>query len=133
MKNWIVPVLRISKIVAQVLLLVLSLFWFAFSLMSGAEEYGGGFRGILKNSPNAIPWLLLLVLNYFIYKFNLLGGILIFAFSWFCFFMFDVYDPEQIFVLLVIFLPLLLISLIFIGNGILNRWIALDTENGSSE
>lgn len=52
---------------------------FVFALLSGSEEYGGGFMGIVKNSPNALPWAILLVFVFIAWKWELLGGILISA------------------------------------------------------
>jgi hypothetical protein len=39
--------------------------------------------GIVKNSPNAFPWLLLLGLNYLVWKKELLGGIILTIFGLF--------------------------------------------------
>ena len=129
----IVPVLKIAKLVAQILLLVVSLFWFAFALLSGAEEAGGGFIGLVRNSPNALPWLLLLAFNWLAHKFNLAGGLILFAFSWFAFFLFDMYEAESLPILFLIFLPVLTVSLIFIANGILDRRLAAgESGNGGA-
>ena len=62
---------------ARTILLVVSIFWFVFALLSGAEEYGGGLKGILINSPNVLPWLLLFLLVYISWKKELIGGSLI--------------------------------------------------------
>lgn len=67
------------RFVARYGLLLLSVLIFIFALLSGAEEYGGGFMGVMKNSPNALPWLVLLLLVLFAWKNELLGGILITA------------------------------------------------------
>ena len=58
-------------------LMIFSILVFIFSLLSGSEDYGGGFMGIVKNSPNALPWLLLLVLAVIAWKWKLIGGILL--------------------------------------------------------
>ncbi len=73
-----VNVLR--NIVRGILLLV-SLLVFVFALLSGSEELGGGLMGIVRNSPNAIPWLLLLALVYVGWKWELVGGILLVLFG----------------------------------------------------
>ena len=57
----------IRKISRYTLLLITTLV-FIFALISGSEEYGGGFKGILKNSPNTLPWLLLLGMNYLVWN-----------------------------------------------------------------
>jgi hypothetical protein len=41
---------------------------FVFALVSGAEKYGGGFQGLIKNAPSAMPWLMLLFLVYVAWK-----------------------------------------------------------------
>ena len=72
---------------AQILLFTITTLVFVFALLSGSEGYGGEFMGIVKNSPNALPWLLLFGLNYLIWKKELLGGIILTVFglfiSWF--------------------------------------------------
>lgn len=50
--------LKISYIIAFSVGAIL----FIFSLISGTEEFGGGISGIIKNSPNALPWVLFLLI-----------------------------------------------------------------------
>ena len=50
---------------------------FIFSLVSGAETYGGGMEGIIKNSPNSLPWLLLLGALFIAWKREFIGGSII--------------------------------------------------------
>lgn len=76
------------------LLLLFSLFWFFFALVSGSEAYGGGFRGILFNSPNALPWLILFGIVYVAWRWGRIGGSLLLLFGVFTLFMFDTWkDP----------------------------------------
>jgi hypothetical protein len=88
---------------SRTLLIILSVFWFVFALLSGAEEYGGGIKGILKNSPNALPWLIMFLFVFLAWKKKLIGGIAILSITIFTFFMFD--HPIA---LLLISFPLLL-------------------------
>lgn len=67
----------ILRNIARYTLLVFGVLIFIFALFSGAEEYGNGVKGVLKNSPNAIPWLILLVFVYVSWKWELVGGIII--------------------------------------------------------
>ena len=62
---------------ADYVLLVLGILLFIFALLSGAEQYGGGLHGLIRNSPNALPWLVLLILWFIARKNELWGGILI--------------------------------------------------------
>lgn len=71
---------RLSKTLKTISCTVLSVFGvlvFIFALLSGSDTNGGGISGIVKNSPNALPYLLLLVLIYFGWKRPLIGGALI--------------------------------------------------------
>ncbi len=55
---------------------VIGILVFIFALLSGAEEYGGGINGIIRNSTNALPWLLFFVLIYIAWKWEVVGGII---------------------------------------------------------
>ena len=68
---------NILRNIARYTLLVLGILVFFFALLSGSEDYGGGISGIIKNSPNALPWLLFLVLIFIAWKWELVGGIII--------------------------------------------------------
>jgi len=65
--------------IARYTLLSIGALLFVFALFSGAESFGGGFMGVIKNSPNAAPWLGLLVFVFIAWKWELFGGILITA------------------------------------------------------
>lgn len=60
------------KLLTGIGLLILGVLVFVFALVSGSEEVG-----LLKNSPNALPWLLLLVLTIYSFKKPVFGGLLI--------------------------------------------------------
>ncbi len=68
---------NILRNIARYSLLCLSVLVFIFALLSGSEDYGGGLSGIIQNSPNALPWLLLLALTFIAWKWELIGGIII--------------------------------------------------------
>jgi len=68
---------NIFKWIGAIGSLSIGLLLFLFSLFSGAEVYGGGILGILKNSPNSIPWLLVIIFSLLGWKWNLIGGLLI--------------------------------------------------------
>ena len=44
--------------IAKVLLLFIISVIYIFALISGSENLGEGFIGILKNFPNTLPWIL---------------------------------------------------------------------------
>lgn len=82
------------RFVARYGLLPLSALLFLFALFSGAEEYGGGFKGIVQNSPNAWPWLALILLVLFAWKNEFLGGILITALGLYFVYYFNFSGPN---------------------------------------
>jgi hypothetical protein len=57
--------------------LVLGILVFIFALLSGSEEYGEGINGIIKNIPNALPWLVFLLLVYVAWNWEVVGGIIL--------------------------------------------------------
>jgi len=59
---------------------------------------GGGITGIIHNSPNALPWLILLILAYIAFRWETLGGLLILSMGVFSIFFFRA--PKNPFVLL---------------------------------
>jgi hypothetical protein len=103
-------VLRAIKIV----LLLISLLLFAFAVVSGAE--GNDVSSILRNSPNAWPWLILLLLNYWAWKKPLIAGVLITIFGLFSIYFFNFtgssFYPIVFFVTVLI--TLLGVSLLFL-------------------
>ena len=77
MQNYKLKYAGILRNIARYSLLVITLLVIIFALLSGSEEYGGGITGIIKNSPNAIPWFILLILVYVAWRWELTGGIII--------------------------------------------------------
>lgn len=107
------------RIAARSLLLLMTSFWFIFALLSGAEEYGGGIQGIIKNSPNALPWLVLYVINIIVWKWELIGGVLVAAAGVFTILFFETYQHPIVFGL--ISLPLVCLGASFIYCWFVSR------------
>jgi hypothetical protein len=85
---------NILRNIARYTLLVLGILVFIFALLSGSEKLGGGITGIIKNSPNAIPWVLLLVLIFVAWKWELIGGIIITLLGLFLLYFFNFRGPN---------------------------------------
>ena len=68
---------NIFRNIARYTLLSFGSLLFVFALFSGAESFGGGIMGVIKNSPNAAPWLGLLLFVFIAWKWELIGGVLI--------------------------------------------------------
>lgn len=118
MKNPI-KIAKILRYTSRIILLILSGFWFVFALLSGAEGYGGGIKGIIMNSPNALPWLLLLVFVYIAWKWELVGGSIIIATGLFTIFAFNVF--KELFALFLITIPLILLGSFLILSWYLTK------------
>ena len=95
----------------RIVLSIIALFWFVFAMLSRAEGYGGGLKGIIYNSPNAIPWLILLVFVWLAWKYELIGGIIITILGFLTIFMFDVFNEP--FALIAFTLPLMILGGMF--------------------
>ena len=96
------------RYIARTILLIVSIFWFVFALLSGAEEYGGGLKGIITNSPNALPWLLLFLLVRIAWTKELIGGSLISLMGFSTIVFFKTYEHIEVFML--ISLPLIVLG-----------------------
>jgi len=105
--------------IPRIILLVFSILIFLFALLSGAENYGGGIKGVLLNSPNALPWLILLILVYFSWKNEKIGGWLLIIIAIFFTFQFDAY--ESIIAFSILILPILISGILFLINNKLNK------------
>ena len=68
---------NIFRNIARYSLLVIVILAGIFALLTEAKDYGSVLGGVLKNSPNALPWLLLFLVVFLAWKKELIGGILI--------------------------------------------------------
>ena len=112
----IVKILRYS---ARTILILVGAFWFVFALLSGAEELGGGVMGVVKNSLNALPWLILFAFVFIAWKWEIIGGSIISVMGVLTIFMFDAYKEPVVFLL--ISLPLMLLGGALVIAGYLSR------------
>ncbi len=111
--------LRLANVirnVARYTLLIVGILVLVFALISGSESYGGGIMGLIKNSPNALPWLILFVFIFVAWKWELTGGIIITLFGVAMFFFFN-QGPN--FYMATLFLSLLIIAL---GSFFILSW-----------
>lgn len=110
-------ILRIKRI-SRTILLVIAAFWFGFGMLSGAESFGGGWKGVLTNLPNALPWFLLLVFIYLTWHFEIVGAVLILLVGAATIFFFDALSHPMVFGLIT--LPVLVLGGAFLGTSL---WI----------
>jgi len=108
---------NILRNTARYSLLIIGVLIFIFALLSGAESKGGGVMGIIKNSPNALPWVLLLILVYVAWKWELVGGIIITALGLFLFYFFN-FAGNNFF----LFTFILTLLIILLGSFFILSW-----------
>ncbi len=112
---------NISRNFALIIGISIGVMAFIFALLSGSESYGGGLMGIIKNSPNALPWLLFLILIYMAWKWELLGGILINALGVFFLFFFVIFSHQFFLVPFILVLIILSIGSLFLLSWFLRK------------
>jgi succinate dehydrogenase/fumarate reductase cytochrome b subunit len=71
-------IVRIASLTGLYLLCALVL---PFSLLSGSEEYGKGVYSLLLNAPNAIPWIVLLLITFYATFRHRSGGLFIIIYA----------------------------------------------------
>lgn len=96
----------------KIILLLMAVCLFAFALMSGSEN-----SGTLKNIPNSLPWLLLLIFACITFRWQILGGILVILFGIFTILFFSAL--EFLWILFIISLPLIIFGSILALSGFL--------------
>lgn len=107
------------KTVARTLMLVFSAFWFGFALLSGAETFGGGVKGVLRNSPNALPWFFLLVFIFLYWYYEIVSASLMILIGLVTLFFFDAFQSP--FVLFAISIPILILGSTLLITAVLTR------------
>lgn len=107
--------------IARYTLLVISIVVISFALISGSEDYGGGIQGVLKNSPNAIPWVSLLILVFIAWKWQLVGGILVTTLGLFLFYFFNFNSPNFFISTFILTLVIPILGFLFLLSWYLKR------------
>lgn len=102
---------KIIKLSALILGLIFGILVFVFALFSGAESYGNDFWAALKNSPNALPWLLFLFIIWFAWKQELMGGLTLIGLGISLLFLFDSFRDFQ--------WPAFMVSMMVVLDGFL--------------
>ncbi|MBB3840605.1 hypothetical protein FHS57_004625 [Runella defluvii] len=109
------------RVFARYTLLIITLLTLVFALLSGAETYGGGWQGIIKNSPNALPWAGLLLLLVIAWKWELIGGSIITFFGLFSIYFFNIGRNHFYWSTLLLTLFITLLGGCFLASGIIRR------------
>ena len=112
--NWFRNIARHSMLALGVLI-------FVFALLSGAVEYGVGLQGVIKNSPNALPWVALLVIVFIAWRWELVGGILIILVGVFAYWFISFHGNDFNVAPFIIFLIIIILGSFFIISWYLRR------------
>lgn len=101
------------RLFARTLLTIITLFWLFFASLSGADLFTDGFKGIIKNLPNTLPWIGIIIINILAWKKELLGGILLILSGLYLGYFFGVHEGNLT-VLFLIVIPFVLLGGIFV-------------------
>lgn len=112
----------ILKTISCSVLGVFGILAFIFALVSGSKTYGGGFTGIVKNCPNALPYFLLLALIYFGWRWPLIGGILITLLGFGLLYLFGIFGENwNVFPFVAGMIPIVFGGLLIYSWGLKNK------------
>ena len=114
---------------ARYVLLTLGIPVFIFALLSGS----GGISGIIQNSPNAIPWLLLLVLVFIAWRWELIGGVIITLLGLIMVYFFNFRSPNFFLVTFILTLLITLFGSFFLLSWYLRKNIVENTDQESAQ
>ena len=112
--------LRVANIlrnIARYVLLILGTLVFIFALFSGS----GGIKGIIQNSPNALPWLILLILVFVAWKWELIGGLIITLIGLVMLYFFNFHGPNFFLATLILTLIIIILGSFFILSWYLRK------------
>jgi len=113
---------NVMRYIARIALLIIGIVVFIFALISGSEGFGGGFTGIIRNSPNALPWLALLLLVFLAWKKELIGGITITVLGLGMIYFFNT-GPNFYLATFILTCMITILGLLFIGSWFLRKAI----------
>lgn len=100
----------------SIALIAVSVLLIGFALLSGSEAYDGGLDGIIQNSPNSSPWVILLLASLISLKRPLFGGFLVLMIGLGMFFFFN-FRGDFFLSTFIISLLILLLGLVLIMCG----------------
>ena len=110
--------IHLIRTILRILLTAAAGLVFLFSLFSGA---GPGIMGVIRNFPNTLPWLGLLILTLITFYNEIIGGSLIIGLMMFLFFFFRVIPQDNWSAFFIFLLPLFLMGICFLVLGVFER------------
>jgi uncharacterized membrane protein YjjP (DUF1212 family) len=110
--------IRLLRKSALIVLSVIGILLLAFSLFSGSEAYGGGLAGIVKNSPNSLPWIVLVMAIFIAWRRDIWGGFLITIFGGVITYFFNFTGGNFFLITFVVCLLIVFLGLVVLFSGL---------------
>ena len=120
---------RNCRRVARTALTIVAIFWIIFGLVTGFQHEGHE-GGLFDSWENIIPWIAIVVLWIIAWRFEILGGITIIAFSIYMGTHLGVFEGNSTEGLMII-TPLAMTGFMFVFIGF-RIWLARRAENGQA-
>ena len=117
---------RRCRRVARTALVVVTLFWMIFGIVTGSQAEGG-YASYFKNLQNILPWLGIIILWFISWRWEILGGFMIIAFSIFMAFYMNVFESSSNEGIMII-TPLAMTGFMFVFIGF-RIWAARQSES----
>ena len=102
--------------VARTALLIVTIFWIVFGIFS-AMQSEGGINAIFDDFMNILPWIAIIILWFVAWRWEIIGGLLIIAFSVYMAFHLGVFDGNATEGLMII-TPLAMTGFMFFFIGV---------------
>lgn len=117
MEKWAV----FFRYLARFILLSVSIMVFGFAFVSGANMDDGIISGIIENSPNVLPRLLLLGLTVLAWKYELIGGLVITCLGVYLIYFFNFSEPNFLISTFNLSLLITILGLFFVVSWAIRR------------
>lgn len=111
----------IFRHIARYTSLIIALFVMVHALFSSYDDYGGEISGILQNSYNAIPWVVLFFSYFIAWYWELIGGLLVMILGFAMLYFFNFNDPGLFSLATILSILNILLGIAFILSWYFNK------------
>jgi len=99
------------RIVSRTLILILGLIVFSIAFISGIDDFRRGIDDMVMSSPYLVAWIIILIILFVAWVWELAGGITIFIMSLYSLYFFMIHDSNYSFEIIIFTIALLILSL----------------------